>query len=661
MTADAAGDEGRRNTRLAPERVGSPSMMKDGGRRLGWLCALLIVVVAIWNTRESLDYDFVARDDDINIYFNSHLGPPGAQSVRWMFTDVAYMRRYVPLGWLTFSSVYAFSGLSPRGYHAANVALHAVNSLLVFGVLLLVARHFNANRASSRAQVAAAAVGAAMWSCHPFRAETVGWASGLLYGAAGFWALTSVLAYVLSQAADPARGRRLGWLAVAWAGYAFSILTYPMGIALPLVFVAMDLAGRKNRTTPPSWRRLAIEKMGFVVPGAAVLAFTVLARFEASSFWPPPPTWEQFPLVQRVAQSMAVWSYYLWKTLWPVNLTPAPTWLFEIDPLGARFVLSTVLVVGISASVWFVRAWRGAWWLWLAYLAILVPLLGLTEHPHFPGDRYGYLAGVILSAAWVLAIVRVRGTWRVGLSAAAFLMIVGGGWSQRGQLRVWRDTDALLTHDLLARRFAGAGEIDFMADNFRKWAMFHANRGEFTCAQEILAQAERSAAGHPRVLALRQELETASARAAGERAARSAGPEAAKLHAKLAMEFARAGRVREARDHFCAARQLAPQSATLAFNWAVFCALNGEPLRALQLYYRSINGASPDDVALAARAQLMSLVADSLATVGNPRLALHAIDTAIALAGSSGPEAEERAAALQAQRERLRTAAGAAR
>ncbi len=636
-------------------------MTLAGGRRLGWLCALLLALLAIWNTRESLDYDFVARDDDINIYFNSHLGPPGAQSLRWMFTDAAYMRRYVPLGWLTLSCVYEFSGLSPRGYHAANIGLHAVNAMLVFGVVLQVARRFHASHASPRALVATAAVGAAMWSCHPFRAETVGWASGLLYGAAGFWALISVLAYMSSQTTDPASRRRLGWLVVAWTSYAFSILSYPMGIALPLVFVAMDLADRRERNAHVSWPRLVMEKMGFVVPGVAVLGFTVLARFEASSFWPPPPTWEQFPLGERLAQSMAVWAYYLWKTLWPVNLTPAPTWLFEIDPLGARFVWSTVLIAGISVSLWFARAWRGAWWLWLAYLAILIPLLGLTEHPHFAGDRYGYLAGVILSAAWVLAILRLRGTWRVGLGAAALLLIVGGGWCQRGQLRVWQDTDALLTHDLLARRFTGRGEIDFMADNFRKWAMFHANRGEFARAHEILAQAERSATGHPRVAALRQELAAANVRATAELGARSAGPEAAKLHAKQAMEFARAGRVREASDHFGAARELAPQSATLAFNWAVFCALNGEPLRALQLYYRSIAGAPPDAVEAAARARLLSLVADSLAAAGNPRLALHAIDTAITLANSSGPDARERSSDLQAQRERLRAAAGARR
>jgi hypothetical protein len=62
-------------------------------------------------------------------------------------------------------------------------------------------------------------------------------------------------------------------------------------------------------------------------------------------------------------------------------------------------------------------------------------------------------------------------------------------------------------------------------------------------------------------------------------------------------------------------------------------------------------------VEAAARARLLSLVADSLAAAGNPRLALHAIDTAISLANSSGPGARAPSSDLLAQRERLRAAA----
>src|SRR4051812_19563619 len=161
-----------------------PASTARHDRWVAFLCGVLIALAAAWNCREVPGFDFLAWDDDINIVFNPHLGPPTTQNVAWMLTDASYMRRYVPVGWLGFSAIYSVSGLSPDGYHVVNVGLHALNAALLYLVLWrLVARFCPATPTSGR--TASATIGALLWALHPLRAETVGWASGLLYGLSG--------------------------------------------------------------------------------------------------------------------------------------------------------------------------------------------------------------------------------------------------------------------------------------------------------------------------------------------------------------------------------------------------------------------------------------------------------------------------------------------
>lgn len=184
-----------------------------GANRLAYLWLALICLAAFWTFKAALGFEFIAIDDSGNITLNPHMGPPGPWNLRWMFTDADYVRRYIPLGWLGFSAVFAVCGLSSEGYHAANLALHVVNTALLFRLLLVAQRRWNPDGRGAWA-VTCAALAAALWGLHPFRAESIGWVSGLLYGQAGFFALLSVLAY-LKAGAYP-RARRRGGR--AWRG-----------------------------------------------------------------------------------------------------------------------------------------------------------------------------------------------------------------------------------------------------------------------------------------------------------------------------------------------------------------------------------------------------------------------------------------------------------
>jgi hypothetical protein len=586
--------------------------------RLAWWCGLLVAVVACWQVRSVAEFAFVEFDDTINIVFNPHLGPLSRETVAWMFGDMEYMRRYIPLGWLGFALVYGFSGLSPGGYHAANGALHVANSVLVFALLWVLVRRF-ATEAGGPQRAGAALLGALWWSLHPMRAETVGWASGLLYGIAGCAALGSVLAYLGAWEQGRRRGR---WVAGAAILYAASMLAYPMSLGVLGVFVLIDLAHRPPNE-PGVWRRLVFEKAVLAVPFLAILGVTAVASYTAPAYWPRPVSLAEFGLGDRLQQAGLVWVYYLWKPWWPASLTPVPTWLVDFQGGGALALGAGVLVV--AASGWLLvrlwpasanatcgRRWRGVAVLWFAHAALLAPLLGFTEYPHFASDRYHYLAGVVMAGAVALALARARrqmlgGVWVVALAGAIAL-----GAAQRRQLAVWKDTDSLLQ-----RIIAGAEHGGVRRTFQERLIRDHAHRGNIGRAQGLAAEA-----GLPW-----QEI---------VEPAREGVPVLAALHLRLALDFRRAARTVEAHEHFRLALEIAPAWCEAAFDWAMLHASEGAALEALRWYRRaSAPGVGPS-VPVAARQRLLLLIARGFAATDRTRLAARTIELALRESANAG-------------------------
>src|SRR5437763_1568097 len=150
-------------------------------RRIDWLLRGLIVgavLAAFWPV---LRAGFVNWDDPLNIYQNPHLGLEW-ENLRWMFTDTDYVRRYLPLGWLSYTVDRVLFGGGPLSYHAGNLLLHAVNTLLLYAIIKKILQR-NAMRASAAEAGAgdfiadrrstpsmssvAAGVGALWWALNP--------------------------------------------------------------------------------------------------------------------------------------------------------------------------------------------------------------------------------------------------------------------------------------------------------------------------------------------------------------------------------------------------------------------------------------------------------------------------------------------------------------
>jgi hypothetical protein len=200
-----------------------------------WLRAVALVFVLAATAAAfspCLDNGFTTWDDDIYVTDNPLVarGLPGG--VPAIFTTFV-SGNYHPLVVLSHAVEYRLFGLNPRPYHAVNLALHLVNTALVFYLLILVLG----------GDLAASAAAALFFAVHPLRVESVAWVSDRkdLLGAAFFFA---GLAVYLRQIRQPGH-RRHGLLLLL---FLLALLSKGTAVVFPLALLLCDwLHGRMDR------------------------------------------------------------------------------------------------------------------------------------------------------------------------------------------------------------------------------------------------------------------------------------------------------------------------------------------------------------------------------------------------------------------------------
>src|SRR6266487_4532219 len=127
----------------------APSVLSVQRLQTGLLVVLCGITLAVFGG--VCGHEFVHYDDAANIYANPHLKGFSWEAIRWMFTDVSYARRYMPLGWLSYAVDYQWFGLNPKAYHIGNLLLHSGNVVLLFFLLkrLLILARFSVNLAAA--------------------------------------------------------------------------------------------------------------------------------------------------------------------------------------------------------------------------------------------------------------------------------------------------------------------------------------------------------------------------------------------------------------------------------------------------------------------------------------------------------------------------------
>lgn len=353
-----------------------------------------------------------------------------------------------PLAVLSFAINHYFSGMDPFPLKVTGLALHLLNSLLVF---VLCRRLFSMaatveNRDWRLGSVAAAAT-ALGWAVHPLQASTVFYVIQRMEIGAATGILAALLCYIAARRPRPgaSRSERLGWFAASLAAWLFGLgfkqtaLLTPLYCLLLEVFLLRftDAAGQRQR-----WLTHAYQ-LGVA---AALMAFVLKIA---------PDAWQQygardFTPVERLLTQARVLVMYLGQIV-----LPAPDrfrFYYDDFPISHGLldpwttVASVVLLAALASTAIAVRRRMplvgfGIAWFFASHALTsnIIPLEVAFEHRNYLA-LLGILVAVVGLCARVLARLTTEARATIMALPLLYLGLIG-----TLEARVWANPVRLAT------------------------------------------------------------------------------------------------------------------------------------------------------------------------------------------------------------------------
>ena len=410
--------------KCSPEQTAQPARL--------WLQAVILAAAVVLAYQPAWHAGFI-WDDDVYVTRNRLLTAPDGLKRIWFSQDSP--SQYFPLVYTVLRMERSAWGLAASGYHWVNILLHAVNAVLVWGLL-------------RRLRVSAAWLAAALFALHPIQVESVAWVTELKNVLSLLCCLLTAWAWVeFSEDRHGAWRYYCGALVLqALALFAkTTACTWPVALLLALWLQGKPIGSRRMWQITPFFALGLI--MGLV------------------SIW-----WEQHHqyavgdaftigwMSRVLIASRAIW-FHLGKLLWPVGLSFSYA-RWHIDPSNP--LQYAWLAAGLIAAAAIRNARRGLKTAALFYVTMLAPLLGFineyTFRYTFVADHYQYVAsiGPLALAAEVLEKLAGRFGRAKVLLYACLLMVLGFlTWRQcrnyADSETLWRATLASTPSSTMAR------------------------------------------------------------------------------------------------------------------------------------------------------------------------------------------------------------------
>ncbi|GMU33430.1 MAG: tetratricopeptide repeat protein [Planctomycetia bacterium] len=415
------------------------------------LIAAAVALITFVVFLPSLDNDF-NYDDDEMILRNDHYRGFGAENLRWMFTTF-HMGHYQPLTWVSLAADHALWGMNPRGYHTTNLILHSLSAALVFLIARMIFKGLTSPTTGGMAISIGAAAAGLLFALHPLRVESVAWITERRDVLSSCLLLACLWMYLRARQCE-ATDRRRAWLAGAFVVYVASLLSRAMGVTLPIILLVIDWyplrrIGWDRGWSSPNARRVILEKLPYF---AAALVTGVVA-IEAQRDVGAAIDLVYLNVAERAAVACYGLVFYLYKSLWPLQLAPFYELRLPVDLASLKYVLSASIVVVIAALVIsFRKKYPGLLAVAICYTVLLLPVLGIFQSGRQEvADRYSYLPGLVLALGLVGGVWKFLIGKRLQLRQAAMALPIAvllAWWSTLTwqQCEVWRDRVTLWRH-----------------------------------------------------------------------------------------------------------------------------------------------------------------------------------------------------------------------
>jgi protein O-mannosyl-transferase len=440
-----------------------------------WTPQLALGALAFAVYANSLASGFIT-DDQFQILNNPVV--TGAQSLGsafgsgvWAF--LGYRGNYFrPLQFMIYGLMYRVFGPNAFAFHLLMVALHAVNTALVYSL----ARRLLSWR------VRAAWVAAALFALHPIHTEAVNWIAALPDVLVTTFALAGLLAFAAQEAAPNPR-QTLAHCAIYFA----ALLTKETGVMLLPLYAAFQWLRGARR----SWTMYSGLLGVFVV----YLAMRIHAL---GGLAPAQQTFFQLTGMEFAMSAAVLLAHYFAVLVWPLDLnffhvfhaTTSASWELIVS-------LAALSLIAWAAALRFASRDRVAVFavFWIA--ASIAPALNIAGvGQNVFAERYLYLPSVgfaILAGLFWAWLAGARSSW-AWPAAAAILLVFSVETIARN--RDWKDDFTLLQvtlrqspgsgylHNLMAGawvqrdQFQHALEEERLATRFEpRSAVFHKNLG----------------------------------------------------------------------------------------------------------------------------------------------------------------------------------------
>ena len=324
---------------------------------------------------------------------------------------------YWPVVYSSFWLENQLWGHNPIGYHAVNIGLHAINTLLLW-------------RLMRQLSVAGAWVIAAVFAVHPLHVESVAWVIERKDLLSGLFFLTAASAYI--RYTENRTGSVYAWVLTC---FTLGMLSKSIVVTLPVSLWLWHWWNQGRVSWGDSLRILPLLLLGL---GIAIADLIYFRSAEVA------PTFD-YSLLERALIATRALVFYLGKILWPVDLAIIyPYWDTTItDPLNWIYAIAVMAVLGL---LWGARhrCGRGPLVGALFFGITLSPVLGFVDHSYMAfslvADRFQYLAGIgimailigcvayILPARWSMQESRLG----VVVVIAVLALLATATWQQTG-------------------------------------------------------------------------------------------------------------------------------------------------------------------------------------------------------------------------------------
>ena len=373
---------------------------------------------------------------------------------------------YHPLTMTSLALDYHFWKLNPMGYHITNIVFHALNTVAVFWLVVLLTR--------SRWM---AVIASLFFGIHPLHVESVAWVSGRKDVLYAFFYLTACISYVMWIR----EGRRKAKYYLGALGlFILSLLSKGMAVALPLTLVAIDFYCKRE----VSLKTALLEKIPFLLLALVFGVVAVGAQAEQGAV----QELALFSFYERLLFACYGILLYLFRAVAPVGLSAFYPYPLRVGGgLPPVFYIAPFVVAIIAAAVyWSTR--RGNDVAFGAIFFLLNVALVLQVFPvgsAITADRYTYVSyvgvGFIIASGFRYLIRGPLERHRKMRTAVIVSLAMLGAislFAARARCEVWKDNITLWT-DVI-------GKYPTLGVAYSKRARSYMQQGQFDRAMSDL-------------------------------------------------------------------------------------------------------------------------------------------------------------------------------